>query len=73
MYELAVHQLLDKNRLGVCCHIAKLISFSLLFGEFQGSSMRMGSVHRAADTLPVHILLYPGKKYFCVIKDKNSS
>ena len=73
MYELVVHQLLGKNCLGVCCHVAKLISFSLLSGGFQGSSMRMSSVPRAADTLPVHILLYPKKNYFCVIKDKTSS
>lgn len=73
IYELAVHQLLGKNRLRVCCHVAKLMSFSLLSGGLQGSNVKMSSVHRAADTLPVHILLYPRKNYFCVIKDKNSS
>jgi len=35
--------------------------------------VRMGSVHRAADTLPVCILLYLRKNYFCVIKEKKSS
>lgn len=73
MYELVVHQLLGKNRLGMCGHVAKLISFSLLSGGFQGSSMRTGSVHRAAGTLLAHKLLYPRKNYFCVIKDKNLS
>lgn len=68
-----MHQLLGKNGLGACCHVAKLISFSVFSGGFQGSNMRMGSVHRAADTLPGHILLYLRKNYFCVIKDKTSS
>lgn len=73
IYELVVHQLLGENRLRVRCHVAKLISFSLLSGGLQGSTMRTVSVHGAADTLPVHIWLYLRKSYFCVIKDKNSS
>lgn len=51
----------------VCRWMAISISFSLLSGVFQGSNIRVGSVHQAADTLPDHILFYPRKNYFCII------
>lgn len=65
-YELVVHQLLGKNGLRAYCNMAKLIFFALLSRGFQGSSMRMGSVHRAVDTLTSsHPDLPMGKLLLC--------